>query len=240
MANAESRFQALMEALTPPSNLGRFRTSMMKAYGLDHQVVLDVDETMEAEKEFANKCLNGEGPTQQELTARGDLRAVLLKEIGLIPEDDIVDENTGESVSIEATPWLKGDWVKMAKLIVHFVELEENNKTDDELRSPLDMVRLCPIDTNEGVGGWAKESYFVEEEGTSRYQCFIKTYSGKKWGSKGIYLQADSAKHKSYTWLILPEGPNQITSTRDKGISRNLWTGLRYPPGTSQVSDPSD
>lgn len=240
MANAETKFRALMEALHPPSTLGRFRTLMMKAYGLD-EAVLDPDETRKIEKVFAQKCLDGEGPTQQELTARGDLRAVLLKEIGLIPEDDIIDESTGKSVSIIATPWLMGDWIQMARMIVYYAELEEKKENDHKTWTPADMVRLWPIDTDQGVGGWSKESTIVAEEGTDRYECFIKTYDkNKKVGSKPLLLQAVGAKHRSYTWLILPEGPSQLTSTREKGISRNLWTGLRYPPGTSQVSDPSD
>tara|TARA_Y100000588_G_C14197024_1_gene900687 strand:- start:93 stop:737 length:645 start_codon:yes stop_codon:yes gene_type:complete len=214
---------------------------MMEAYGFDEPAIGDLTRTARLEKEFAEKCLRGEGPTQQELTITGDLRAVLLKEIGLIPEPDYVDEDTGERIPIPATPWLMGDWVRMAKLIIHYAELEENNENDLSKWTPDDMVRLWPIDTDAGVGGWNRESTIVEEEGTDRYECFIKTFDGKmKERNRRVLLQALGTEHRSYTWLILPEGPSKLTSIREKGISRNLWTGLPYPPGTSQVSGSRD
>ena len=232
--DAIERFEALMDALWPPRETALFREKMMKAYGFDEPAIGDLTRTARLEKEFAEKCLRGEGPTQQELTITGDLRAVLLKEIGLVPEPDYVDEDTGERIPIPATPWLMGDWVRMAELIIHYADL--NREHDHCNHEPTDIVRLWPIDMDKGVGGWSKERIQLEQERTDRVECFITTYDRRlRPQSKSIRVQAEGNRHKSYRWLILPEGPSQITSSsRDKGLARNLWSGLIMPPGTPQ------
>lgn len=237
MVDAKERHKAVMEALWPPQQTASFRGLMMKAYGFDEPAIGDLTRTARQEKEFAEKCLRGEGPTQQELTITGDLRAVLLKEIGLVPEPDHVDESTGERIPIAATPWLMGDWVRMAGLIIHYAGLDREH--DHSSHEPTDMVRLYPIDFNEGLQGWSKEKIQLAQERTDRVECFIKTYDRKmNPQSLCIRLQAEGSKHKSYRWLILPEGASQIkSSSRDEGLARNLWSGLPYPPGTPQEDE---
>ena len=237
--DAIERFEALMDALWPPRETAIFREKMMKAYGFDEPAIGDLTRTARLEKEFAEKCLRGEGPTQQELTITGDLRAVLLKEIGLVPEPDYVDDATGERIPIPATPWLMGDWVRMAELIIHYAEMEiGDDKNDHSHHTPQHIVRLWPIDTKVHAAGWNLDTRrSLEQEGTDRIECVIRGRN-KEHGddSRTIALQAAGTEYRRYTWLMLPEGPDKLmSSSREKGLARNLWAGLVYSPGTPQA-----
>lgn len=207
MDDALERFDALLEAFDTgdPSTM---RHALMRSYGLTLQDMGRApQEIAERELEFAMKCLKGEGPNVQETLISGDLREVLLIEIGIKGRD-------------QGPPWLRGDWRSMASIISRnaLIQLERQydaNKSYPQKISE-DVVRLWPV--NWGV---------VEDApGAAPFR------RDAKLGPKKIPIQvlAHGAEHLECDWIGLPDGPSKYRRYWPEGIPPNMWNRLEHQP----------
>jgi hypothetical protein len=229
--SASERFSILCEAISnKKQDAGTFRESLMKAYNcLDEVRILpsgeesDLTEIATREKECAERCLKGIGPDENEaMFGQGDLRSVLAKEIGTRVEEH------------KMIPWLGGDWVSMARIIIHNADLQigvaDGETTPEREYRPEHIIRVWPI---SGIIGSPK---VLPMQRTQRWNFKI----GKGGSSTDIFLQLSTVNQKytaeDYSWVILAEPPALLGKIADTetGLSMNLWKGLVRDPGTKQ------
>ena len=224
--SAEERFDILVEALknTDNQSADTFRENLLKAYNCENGVALgkwSSTEAAEIEKEFAERCLAGIGPDENEATLdMENLCTVLTKEIGTQKEDH------------KLIPWLGGDWVKMARLIIHNAEIQlagaddprPPNRTEEIWR----IIRVWPIKDTVG------DPRALPMQRTNRI-CY--RIGNSTSGIQKIWVQARSAlKVQDYQWVILAEPPGELgrIANEETGLARNLWKGLEWDPGDEQ------
>jgi len=218
--DAKGRFELLVEAINDKSNqqADQFRKNVLAAYGCDDQSSSgkwEPDELAKKEKEFAERCLSGRGPDEIEATLdQGNLCTVLAKEIGTQTE------------SHQMMPWLGGDWITMANLIIHNSKIalagSDDEKPKDRVAEALEIIRLWP------VLGMIGDPVGLPAEGTQRIQLQI----GIESCEEKIYLQTKTVNF-DYEWIMLAEAPKKLHNlgTKESGVPRNLWKGFEWDPG---------
>tara|TARA_B100000029_G_scaffold516542_1_gene630713 strand:- start:2182 stop:2868 length:687 start_codon:yes stop_codon:yes gene_type:complete len=219
--DAKGRFELLVKAINDKSNqqADLFRKNVLAAYGCDDQSSSgkwEPDELARKEKEFAERCLSGRGPDEIEATLdQGNLCTVLAKEIGTQTE------------RYQMMPWLGGDWITMANLIIHNSKIalagSDDEKPKDRVDEPLEIIRLWP------VLGTVGEPVSLPSEGTHRIQLKI----GIDGCEETISLQTGERRYFDYEWIMLAEAPRKLhnLSTKESGVPSNLWKGFEWDPG---------
>jgi len=223
MDSAMERFDSLVNALKNTNNQtpDSFRKDLLKAYGCQDGVALgkwSSEEAAKIEKQFAQRCLDGIGPDENEATFdQENLCTVLTKEIGTQKEDN------------QMIPWLQGNWIEMAKLIIHNANIQlagADDPSPPNRTAPVErIIQVWPI---EGILGDPK---MLKKQGTSRI-CY--EIGNNKSGLFRIFLQTHGNGYQNYDWVILAEPPGSLTSNREEGVSRNLWVGTEWDPGDDQ------
>ena len=232
--SASERFSILCEAISnKKQDAGTFRENLMKAYNCqDEGRVLpsgeeeresSLRETAVREKEFAERCLSGIGPDENEaVLGQGDLCSVLAKEIGTRREKH------------KMIPWLGGDWVSMARIIIHNADLQigvaDGEATPEREYRPEYLIRVWPIEYIVG------EPKSLPMQRTNRINFKI----GKPGSGIDIFVQISTVNQKydphDFSWVILAEPPALLGKIADQetGLAKNLWRGMVRDPGTKQ------
>ena len=220
MELARKRFDCLVKALGNTINQtpDTFRRDLLTAYGCEDGVALgkwSSEEAAKIEKKFAQRCLEGVGPDENEATFdQANLCTVLAKEIGTQREDH------------KMFPWLGGDWITMAKLIIDNAERQlagaDDPKPADRVEPVDRIIRVWPI--KRVVGNPVR----LQKQGKHKI-CYQLEDTDKK-----IFLQTSGSDYQDYNWVILAEPPGKLTSKREEGLSENLWEGTEWDPGDDQ------
>ena len=223
--NAQQRFDFLHKALDgrKTQDSTAFREYLLSAYDCEDGQKLgkwSSEEVARIEKEFALRCLNGIGPDENEATFdQGNLCTVLAKEIGTLKEDH------------KMIPWLGGDWVSMARLIIHNADIAlagaDATEKPERIEEARDLIRVWPVKEIKD------ETKLLPYQRTTRI-CLV--IGGSFGTEEEIYLQTSGHKFLDYRWVILPQPPGKLhtVSKKDTGLARNLWQGRDWDPGEDQ------
>jgi len=126
-------------------------------------------------------------------------------------------------------PWLGGNWIGMAKLIIHNADIQLAGA--DDPRPPARTETVEQLIQVWPIGDIVGDPKMLKKQGTNRI-CY--RIGNKNSGEPIIFLQTRGSKFQEYSWVVLAEPPGKLTSNREEGLSRNLWEGLEWDPGDDQ------
>ena len=198
--SARDRFNSLKTSFDGTTDPSIRREEIMKAYGLELDTSDGLKELAKRELEFAERCLEGAGPTMNEIGVRGDLRKVLLIEIGLFGKDC-------------GPPWLLGDWSEMARIIVTIAKGQLGETTSEQTLTAAECIRIWPtafsgqmLDAPDHISGF-----------------IIREISPDSNPKLKVKLIAKGLDHQKGKWVLLPSGPQRCRDHHPEGVPRNLW-----------------
>ena len=232
LLDAYQRFTNLWNAISSANSAesDALRENLLTAYGNPDKTSADKNLAAK-ELAIAESCLAGEGAKSTEfyLLAHNEnsLISVLAKELGLVQMDD------NQAIS---RPWLGGDWVSMAELIIHITSKKLGKGGDPFPKEPFDMIRVFRVEWDSGKRDNVFVAHPLISDTKEKNQTFylLSTNTKLALGTTGIeWISICVPPSKLH--LISEQLPNQ----KMDGVPENLWEFLpaETEPGTEELED---